>query len=220
MSLIIPPSQSCSSRPPNLRNSISSDITSAKGAHRCTLGQVQNSSTMPATPAFVPPDLSAFEFPPRLPLIQSNPYEKDSELNGFPSHSSRLLWAIDRSVVDLAIELYLVDQGEHIYRASSYANQVPEVVYGHLTNMFFTTSVQFLRLAVKQQLHTCFKSPNDKSLRLPNDVMSYSQSKEIPGVYSLVHCKADGTTPSSMYPSSSRLSREVPRQRYTSPGTF
>ena len=38
--------------------------------------------------------------------------------------------------------------------------------------------------------------------RLPNDVMSYSQSKEIPGVYSLVHCKADGTTPSSMYPSS------------------
>jgi hypothetical protein len=69
------------------------------------------------------------------------------------------------------------------------------VVYGHLTNIFFTTSVKFIRLALKQQLHTCLKSP-DKSLRLPNDINSDGQSEEKPCVYALVHCKLDGTIPS------------------------
>lgn len=70
------------------------------------------------------------------------------------------------------------------------------MVYCHLTNIFLTTSVQFIRLAVKQQLHTCVESPNDKSLHLPHDIKSDNQSKETPGVDSLVHCMAGGMTPS------------------------
>jgi hypothetical protein len=151
---------------------------------------------MPDIPTFEPPNLGPFEFLPRPPLIQSNPYENEPELNGFPGHSSKLLWALDRCLIDFAKELYQVDSDHYMCRASPFSIQTPETVCCHLTNIFFTTSVQFIRLALKQQLYTCFRATNDKSLRLPNEIKSVNQSKEKPEVYSLVHCKANGTTPS------------------------